>query len=329
MRNAVIVASGMYVPERKIPNSYFNETLGEDVDTWLRENVHIYERRWCAENESTVDLVKHAASQCLKNANIQPEQIDLLVIATDTPEYISPSTASKVQFEMGMTNAGTFDLNTACAGFVTALDLGAKYIKADERYNNVLIVGAYAMSKYLDAKNKNTVTLFADGAGAILLQAEKNSTRGFVASELRTQGQYCDYMGIYGGGTFKPITSQVLEDKDHLLKFVKKFPKELNPEMWSEMALALGNRAGLTMQEIDAFFLTQININSIWATMDKLNLAHEKAPTVMHYYGYTGSACIPIVFHEALTAGKVKKGDKIMFIGSGGGLAFASALFIL
>ncbi len=327
MRNAIILSTGAYVPERIVPNSYFDELLGENVSDWLAENVEIYERRWAAENQSTADLCIPAARQAIERAGISPADINLLVISTDTPEFISPSTASKVQYEMGMTNAGTFDVNTACAGFVTALDIGSKYIKSDERYNYVMVIGAYAMSKYLNMKDKKTVTLFADGAGAVILKAENTEDRGFLASELITQGQYYGYMGIYGGGTFQPITRQVVENQDHLLKFVQKFPKELNPEMWSSMAVNLTARIGKTPADVSRYFLTQININSIRETMDRLELPHERAHTIMHYYGYTGSACIPLAFDDAVTKGMVNRGDLIVFIGSGGGLAFASAAF--
>ncbi len=317
----------MYAPPRVVPNSYFDESLGENVSEWLEENVHIFNRRWCSPEESTADLCVQAAEQVLKEAGLAPKDIDLLIIATDTPEYISPSTASKVQHITGMINAGTFDMNTACAGFVTALDSGSKYIAADAQYNHVMVIGAYAMSKHLNMTDKKTVTLFADGAGAVILEASQDSERGFLASELRTQGQYCDWMGIYGGGTFMPVNDQTLANKDHQLKFVKKFPPELNPETWSDMARKLADRIGEPLENVSQFFITQININSIWATMDILGLPRERAHTVMHQYGYTGSACIPMAFEEARQQGKLNRGDLIFFIGSGGGLAFASAAF--
>ncbi len=326
-RNAFIHSSGKYVPERVIPNSYFNQLLGEDVDSWLRENVEIYERRWCDENQSVADLVIEAAQKAMVSGNVNPEEIDLLIISTDTPEYISPSTASKVQYKLGLVNAGSFDINTACAGFVTALDMGAKYIRADEHYNTVMVVGAYAMSKYLNMQNKNTVTLFADGAGAFILKSTEDEGRGYLASQLITRGEFYDYMGIYAGGTNQPITDEVVAKKEHLLQFIKKFPKTLNPEMWSMMSRTLCERAGVTPDEVDHYFLTQININSIRETMDILGQPHEKAQTSMHYYGYTGSACIPLAFQDRLEAGKIKRGDLMFFIGSGGGLAFASTAF--
>lgn len=330
MRNASIISCGAYAPEQVITNQYFNDLLGEDVDTWLRTNVHIFERRWCSEDESTADLAEAAARQAIERANITVDQLDLIIISTDTPEYVSPSTASVVQHRLGAKNAGTFDINTACAGFVTALDIGAKYIKADDQYQYVLVIGAYAMSKYLNKIDKKTVTLFADGAGAVVLKSDSAvAKKGFQASELISMGEYNEWMGIYGGATHQPVDEAVLKNHDHQLKFVKKFPKTLNPEVWSQMALNLSQRIGVSPQDVHQYFITQININSIWETMDRLNVPKEKAKTVMHYYGYTGSACIPMAFNEAWEEGKIKSGDLVYFIGSGGGLAFASAAFYL
>ncbi len=327
MQNAIIISSGAYAPERVLPNSYFDKLLGEDVSTWLSENVEIYERHWCAENESTVDLCERAAHQAMNRAGIKPENLNLIIIATDTPEFISPSTASVLQDRLGAINAGTFDINTACAGFVTALDVGSKYIRADERYQYVLVIGAYAMSKYLNKTDKKTVTLFADGAGAVILKSVPENGKGFLASELITQGQYYGWMGIYAGGTHQPVNETVLHNHDHQLKFVKKFPKELNPEIWSKMTRNLCTRIGIAPEEIDQFLITQININSIRETLDLLGQPHEKAHTIMHHYGYTGSACIPMALNDAWEKGKIKSGNLIVLIGSGGGLAFASAAF--
>lgn len=327
IRNAQIVASGMYVPERVLPNSYFNELLGEDVDTWLRENLTIRERRWCNENQSTADLCVEAATKILDDAKIKPEQVDLLIIATDTPEYISPSTASVVQYRIGAINSGTFDINTACAGFVTALDVGSKFIIADKRYKNVLIIGAYAMSKYLDMQDKKTVTLFADGAAGVLLQPTDNPNKGFLTSKLFTDGQYCDWMGIYAGGTNTPVTHEVIDRKDHLLKFVKKFPKETNPNTWTKMIKEACEELKINPTDINHYFFTQININSIWETIDNLGVAREKGYAIMDRYGYTGSACIPMTFDEIHKKELIKENDLCLFIGSGGGLAFALTIF--
>ncbi len=326
-RKAVITGTGMYVPEKVVPNSFFNELLGEDVDTWLSENVQIHERRWTDENESTADLAEQAALKAMADAGIKAEDIDLIVISTDTPEFVSPSTSSVVQDRLGATNAGTFDINTACAGFVTALDIASKYIIADDQYKTILVIGAYNMSKYLNMQDKKTVTLFADGAGAAILSAQENTDRGYINSMLETKGQYNEWMGIYAGGAKAPVTQDILNDKTHLLQFVKKFPKELNPETWTRMINQLCERAGVTPQDVKRYFITQININSIFETMNNLGIERERAETVMHHYGYTGSACIPMALSQARENNRIKEGDLIMFIGSGGGLAFAGSLF--
>jgi 3-oxoacyl-[acyl-carrier-protein] synthase-3 len=327
MRNAVIHSSGMYVPDRVIKNDYFNELLGENVSNWLEEFVKIYERRWCEEDQSTADLAFEAGKEAIKNGNISPEDIDLLIISTDTPEYISPSTSSKVQYMLGLKNAATFDINSACAGFMTALDTASKFIIADKQYNTVMVIGAYAMSKYLNMLDKKTVNLFADGAGCMILKAEENSSSGFLASKLITLGEYHDYMGIYAGGTNTPITTKVLEDKKQLLKIEKRFPPELNPQTWSTIIKELAEKSNIKIEDVKLFLFTQININSIWETMDLLKLPRELAQTSMHYYGYTGSACIPISFVDSLKQNKVEKGDIIFMVGSGGGFSVSGAAF--
>lgn len=327
MRNAVIKSVGAYAPEIVIPNLFFNELLDEDVDTWLRENLTIKERRWCSKNQSTSDLSIEAAKIALKRAGLSAEDIQLIIVATDTPDFISPSTASVVQHKLNAINAGTFDINTACAGFVTGIDVGSKFIRSDENYNSILVIGAYAMSKYLDMDDKKTVTLFADGAGAVVLSSG-NDSRGFLQSKLHSEGQYNEWMGIYGGGTRNPLSAEKILQKDHLLKFVKKFPKEINPTTWTSMIKEIIAKENINPNEVDHYFFTQININSIWETMDNLGADRNKAHTIMDRYAYTGSACIPMALNDAFEKGKIKEGDKIIFMGSGGGLAFACALFV-
>ncbi len=327
MRNAKISACGAYAPAGVVPNAYFNDLLGEDVDTWLRTNVEIFERRWSAPDEGSADLAEHAARQTLERAGVSADQLDLIIVATDTPEFVSPSTASVVQHRLGAVRAGTFDVNTACAGFVTALDIGAKYIRGDDAYDRVLVIGTYAMSKYLNMEDKKTVTLFADGAGAVLLENTAEEGRGFLASELRSKGEYNEWMGIYGGGTRYPVTPESMATHQHQLQFVRKFPKELNPATWSDMARKLSDRTGVAPPRVDHYFITQININAIRETLRLLEVDQSRAHTIMHHYGYTGSACIPMAFNDAWEKGRVQPGELVYFIGSGGGLAFASAAF--
>ena len=327
LRNARILSTGMAVPDRIVPNSYFDEILGENVSEWLEDNLTIKERRWLSEGESVADLIESAALTILAKAEVKPEELDLIIISTDTPEYISPSTASIIQDRLGATGAGTFDLNAACAGFVTSIDMGAKYIQADPKYKYILVIGAYGMSRYLDLYDKKTVTLFADGASGVLLGADPEGV-GHLQGLLYTEGQYADWMGIYAGGVKTPVTQEVLDNKDHLLKFVKKFPKELNPITWERMIRKVVADGGHELSSVKQVFFTQININSIRATMEALQLPMEKAQTIMSYYGYTGSACIPMALNEAHNQGKLDRGDLIVFMGSGGGLAFACSAWI-
>ena len=324
--NACILASGSYAPEKVVPNAYFNELLGEDVDTWLRENVQIYERRWCAADESTADLVEKACVRALENASLNADDIDLFIVATDTPEFISPSTASVVQDRLKMVNAGTFDVNTACAGFVTALDIATRYIHSDASYKHILVVGAYAMSKYLNLSDKKTVTLFADGAGAVVV-GRTDASSGYRQSKLLTRGEFNSWMGIYAGGSHQPVSHEVIDHKDHQLKFVQKIPTHINPEIWTSLVEEMCERENIKPVDIHHYFFTQININSIYQTMDKLGVDRSRAATIMHYYGYTGSACIPMALDEWMKQGKIQKGEYVCFVGSGGGLAFGASLF--
>ncbi|GAB3295952.1 ketoacyl-ACP synthase III [Hymenobacter humi] len=326
-RRALITSTGSCVPERELPNAYFNELLGEDVDQWLRDNVNIYSRRWCAADESVADLCEGAARQALERAGVRPDELDLLIVATDTPEYVSPSTAAVLQHRLGATGAGTFDLNAACAGFVTALDVAAKYVMSDKRYNRVLVIGGYAMSKYLDLTDKKTVTLFADGAGAVLLTAATDTDRGFLTSRLHTEGQYASWMGIYAGASHQPVTAEVVARNDHKLKFVHRFPKQLNPEVWTRLAEEMADDIGVSPRAVDHYVMTQLNVHAIHETLDRLGVPHNRAPLVMDRYGYTGSAAIPMALDYAVTKGDIKENDLIFLIGSGGGLAFAGAAF--
>lgn len=323
MRRATIAGTGMYAPEKVIKNDYFNKLYNKDIDSFLREQRNIFERRYMAEEQATSDLIVPAALEALKNAGITAKDLDLIVVSTDTPDYLSPSTAAVVQHKLQATKAGTFDINTACAGFVTALDLAGKYIAADARYENILVVGAYGMSKYLNFEDFRIATLFADGAGAAVVKASKDGT-GFLASELYTDGQYHDYMGIYAGGTHQPITHQVVENRGHLLNFAKKIPIETNGTHWPRLTNILLDRIHKKPHEIKQFFMTQININSIHEALDNLKLPRTLSHNIMDRYGYTGSAAIGMCVADAAQAHKLKKGDLVFMLGSGGGLSMAA-----
>lgn len=202
MTYARIIGTGSYVPQKMLTNEDLSRLIGEDIDDFVSNVIGIKERHICATAESTADLAEAASRKALEAAGILPADLDLIILATDTPEHLSPATSVVVQDRMGAKNAGTFDINSACAGFVTALDTASKYIIADAAYKNVLVIGAYAMSKYVDWHDKKTATIFADGAGAIVLQANDNP--GFLGSKLLADGSFSDYLGIYAGGTRTP-----------------------------------------------------------------------------------------------------------------------------
>lgn len=330
MRNAIIIGAASYVPEKVLTNDDLSRILGENINDFVATKVGILERHIAADDESAADLATEAAKKAFEDARISAEEIDLIVLATDTPEYISPATSVVVQKRIGAVNAGTFDVNCACAGFVTALDVATKYLIADESYKNILVVGCYAMSKFIDWTDKKTSTLFADGAGAVVLQAIENDVdnRGFLASKLIADGRYAEFMGIYAGGTKKPITAEVLtENVWNKLRFARKYPPEVNIEGWQKIVGEILTKAGLTFEQVSLFLWTQVNISTIKIVMEQMRIPMSKTHTVMQKWGYTGSACIPMVLDDAIRAGKLKRGDICVMCASGGGLNMAAVVF--
>jgi len=325
--NANIVGTGIYVPEKIVTNDDLSRILGEDINEFVTNVLGIHERHVCAENESTADLATNAGRQALENANIDAADLDLIILATDTPEQLSPATSVVVQHRLGAVNAGTFDVNSACAGFVTALDTASKFIIADPAYRNVLVIGAYAMSKYLDLHDKKTATIFADGAGALVLQARSDGP-GFLAGKLRADGSFHDHMGIYAGGTHLPITKQVIDEGVwNKVRFAKKYPAEVNTEGWPAIVQQVLAKARLNIGDIKLFLFTQVNLSTIKEVMAKLELSMDRTHTIMDKWGYTGSACIPMVLHDAVSLGKLERGDNIVMCASGGGLNMACVAF--
>jgi 3-oxoacyl-[acyl-carrier-protein] synthase III len=334
---AVIVGTGLYAPEQVVTNAELEERLGVEVDVFLREQRNIRERRFMAADQATSDLVVPAAREALTAAGIGAEDLDLIVIATDTPDYISPATASVVQHKLGARRAGTFDLNTACAGFVTALDLAGKYVIADERYHHILVAGAYGMSRYLDWDEYRIATLFADGAGAVVVRrvagggggaGDAAPAPGILASTLYADGSFHDYMGIYAGGTHLPVDAGALERKDHLLRFAKRFPPETNAANWPRLIRETLARAGREPAEVEHFFFTQINIGSIRESLAALGVPETRSHNIMDRYAYTGSACIPMALADAARAHRLRAGDLVVLMGSGGGMAMACVALI-
>jgi 3-oxoacyl-[acyl-carrier-protein] synthase-3 len=320
MRRATLAGTGLYAPERVIPNSYFDELYGEDVDGFLRKNRNIEERRYAAEGQATSDLAVEAARDALADAGRTPADVDLLLVSTDTPDQISPSTAAVVQDKLEARTAATFDINTACAGFVTALDTGRKFLEADEQYDTVLVIGAYLMSRFIDYDQKNVASLFADGAGAAVL-VPTTGEDGLLTSTLISKGEYHDYMGVYEGGTACPITAE--NGETQRLAFRKDFPEGFNPDHWTDIVHTLADRLEVTPDDVDRYFFTQINVLSIRETLDRLGLPHDRAHNVMDRFGYTGNACVAMALADAADQGLLAPGDLVFMVASGGGAALA------
>ncbi len=323
MKDARIIGTGIYVPEKVLTNADLSRNLGVDIDEFVTNVVGIRERHIAADDESTADLATNAAQAALKDAGIEASDLDLILLATDTPEYLSPATSVVVQHRIGASNAGTFDINSACAGFVTTLDAAYKYIIADASYKNVLVIGCYAMSKFIDWTDKKTSTLFADGAGAFVLAAVDNEPH-FLASKLVADGSFHDFMGIFAGGTKIPITKAVLDGNNfNRLRFAKKYPADVNIAGWPKIVDEVLAKASLVRADVDFFLWTQVNISTIRVVMDQMEIPMAQTHTIMHKWGYTGSACIPMAFHDAVESGKLKRGDTVVLCASGGGLNMA------
>lgn len=327
MTYARIIGTGSYVPQKVLTNDDLSRMIGEDIDEFVSQVIGIKERHICSADESTADLAQAAGKRALESAGIKPEDLDLIILATDTPEHLSPATSVVVQDRMGAKTAGTFDVNCACAGFVTALDTASKYIVADSSYKNVLVIGAYAMSKYIDWQDKKTATLFADGAGAVVLQAN-NDGPGFLGSKLLADGSFSDYMGIYAGGTRMPVTAEVLDEgRWTKVRFARKYPPEVNIEGWPRIIRDVLVKCELKVEDISLFLFTQVNLSTIKEVMKTLDASMERTHTVMGKWGYTGSACIPMVLDDAAREGKLRRGDNLIMCASGGGLNMACVAF--
>jgi 3-oxoacyl-[acyl-carrier-protein] synthase III len=326
-RYAKIISTGAYVPENVVTNADMDRILGEPVSDWLVENVGIHERRMMSPDQTTSDLVVEASRRALQKAGVSPEQVDLLILSTDTPDYLSPGTSVVVQHKLGLINAGGYDVNSACAGWVTALDQGARYLLTEPDLKYVLVAGGYGMSRFLDWTDKKTVTLFADGAGAALLGVSDRP--GFLASKLMAKGEFHDALGIYTGGAYRPCTPENLEEYGPpKVQFVRRFPKTFNTEFWPQLIRGALDKAGLELDDINLYLFTQLNLRTIEAMMEQLGQPMEKTHWVMDKWGYTGSPCVAMALDDAIQQGKgPRPGDHILFCASGGGITMAASVW--
>jgi 3-oxoacyl-[acyl-carrier-protein] synthase-3 len=232
-----------------------------------------------------------------------------------------------VQHKLGAVNAGSYDVNSACAGWVTALDQGARYLMTEPAMRYILVAGGYGMSRFLNFEDKKTANLFADGAGAALLGV--GDEPGFLASNLFAKGEFHDALGIYCGGVFRPPTPENIEKYGPpVVEFVRKFPKTFNTEHWPQLVKGALDKVGLTYDDVDQYYWTQLNLRTIEYMMELLEQPIEKTHWVMDKWGYTGSPCVAMALDDAISQGKgPKPGDTIVFCASGGGISMAASVW--
>ena len=333
MRHARIISTGHYVPERVVTNAEFAPRFGATVDDWLVEHIGIRERRFMAKDQVTSDLAVAAGRMALAQAGLEPAALDRIIVATDTPDYVSPATAVVVQAKLGAHRAGGFDVNSACAGWVIALDLAARIVITEPDESLILVIGAYAMSRFLDGNDKKTATLFADGAGAVIVGG--SATPGWLATVTAAAGEYHDALGIYTGGAFHPATAENLAHYGPpVVQFMRPFPATFNTEQWPPLIEQLLAKAStrfgtrLSPDDVDHYYFTQVNLRTIEATMAALGQPLAKTHWIMDRYGYTGSACIPMALADAVAQGRgPTPGSLVLFCASGGGISLAASLW--
>lgn len=325
-RNATIIASGCYVPPIERSNAAMRERFGEVIDKF--QNSSSIKTRWYAPDDwATSDLAVEAAKAALQDAGLQATDLDMILLGTDSPDYITPATSVVVQHKLGATNAGTFDIGCACASFPTGLNTAAGLMMANPHLKYVMVIGAYMIHKLSDWQNDVISFFYGDGAGAVILAASEKP--GFVSSTFFADGSYHKNWGIYSGGTYEPATVESVQAGRTQVRLVTPFPATVNNEGWPKRMQELAKNGNFDLQDIDMTLYTQVRLNSIQLVQETLGLSIEKAHWVMDKWGYTGSACIPMAFDDARKQGKIKSGDLVAFIGSGVGYNQAGSAFIM
>ena len=334
MAKAKIIGTGMYVPGTPIPNKELWKLTGVEFDEEkLEQGIGIKQRHIAKLRgipETTADFATKAAQAAIADAKIDPMDVSLFILGSDTPEYLSPGSAVLVQgrIQGKQMLTGCFDLNCSCAGFATSFDVGAKMVATDPSIKYAVIIGVYNMPAFIRDGDAFGYAIFADGAGAVVLEkTDENDISGYIGGQLMSDGTQWDFIGIYTGGSKKPFTHEILDNKDYGFQLLKPLPGDRNLQLWPPLTRQVLEKCHLTINDIDHIIFTQINKSVIVKVMDVLGLPIEKTTMVMDRYGYTGSGCIPMAFHHALMAGKIKRGDTVVFIASGSGLFVGSNVF--
>jgi 3-oxoacyl-[acyl-carrier-protein] synthase-3 len=327
MTYANIVSTGSYLPEKEITNDAlrerFRSVAPEFVDK-MEASSGIRSRWYAPDDWSASDLALRAAQQALQRAGKTADQIDMIILGTDSPDYITPATSVVLQAKLGAKNAGTFDVGCACASFPTAIANAAGLMVTNPSLKTVLVVSVYLMHK-LAAENDPMIFFYGDGAGAAVL--ERSAEPGFVAAAFRADGTYAKNWLIQTGGTAEPTTAAAVQEGRHLVKMVERYPPEINNEGWPKIVRMVAQNGGFAVGDIDFVIFTQVRKPTIDLVMADLGLPMEKTHTIMERWGYTGSACIPMALHDALEQKKIRPGDLVVMVGSGVGYNQAAVAF--
>lgn len=322
-RGAQIVGLGSYVPERILTN-FDLEKMVDTTDEWIYKHTGMKERHIAAPEQATSDLALLAGQAALADAGLPASAMDLVIVATVTPDMVFPSVSSLVQGQLKATKAGAFDLGVGCTGFVYALAAATGFVESG-LLNNVLVIAAETLSRITNWEDRATCVLFGDGAGAVVVGPAEEG-RGIKAFELWSDGENYDYLKIPGGGSRRPMDQQVLDEKAHLLYMEGHEVFKLAVRGCPEVAEAVMKKAGLTHEDIDWAIFHQANRRILEAAARRLDIPDERVVCDVERYGNTSAASIPLAMDDLYKAGKLKAGDKILLAGFGAGFSLAGAL---
>lgn len=320
---AGILGLGSYVPERVVTNKDL-ERVVDTSDEWIVARTGIRERRYAAEGEATSDLATKAAERALADAGVEAAELDLIIVATVTPDMFFPSVACLVQANLKAMKAAAFDLTAVCSGFAYALAIGSQFVRAGA-YRKVLVIGAETLSRITDPADRNTVIVFADGAGAAVL-GETAPGYGILGVDLGANGAGGDLLKVPGGGSRQPASAETIAERLHFIRMDGKEVFKFAVKIMGDSAVKALENAGLTPADITCLVPHQANIRIIQSAAKRLGLPMSKVFVNVDKYGNTSAASIPLALDEAVRGGLIKNGDVIVMVGFGGGLTWAAAV---
>lgn len=323
--NAMITGLGMYVPDKILDNKYF-ESIVDTSDEWIMTRTGIKERRKL-ENGATSDLATGAVLDLLKSKNMSPDEIDLIIVATVTPDMFFPPTACLVQNNVKATNAWGFDVSAACSGFLFSLSIGASFVESGQ-YKKVIVVGADKMTSITDYTDRNTCVLFGDAASAVLLEPTEDKSFGLIDSILRVDGSGKDALHMKGGGSLNPPTHETVDKKWHYIYQDGKAVFKVAVKGMADVSYEMMQKHNLKSEDVAYLVPHQANLRIIDATAERMGLTKDKVMINIHKYGNTTAATIPSCLTEYYREGKLKKGDKIILAAFGAGFTWGSTYLV-